>query len=105
MLRNTSHWQFNIFASGSFQMTWQDIMVGVQSGLLMFPINILIITIFRSIRPGIVSESKKDDPDDIFKPPVVTIPTILKVSFVLLRSDFTLLPNSFECIKELIESV
>ncbi|KAK5617940.1 hypothetical protein CRENBAI_024468 [Crenichthys baileyi] len=66
-----------LFSLGSLQMTWQDVMVGVQSGLLMFPINILIITIFRSIRPRIVSKSKKDDPDEIFKPPSVTIPTIL----------------------------
>lgn len=70
-------------------MTWQDVMVGVQSGLLMFPINILIITIFRSIRPRIISKSKKDDPDEIFKPPAVSIPTVLNVSFVLFCQDQT----------------
>ncbi|KAK6480041.1 polycystic kidney disease protein 1-like 2 isoform X1 [Huso huso] len=31
--------------------TSQEIMIGVESALLMFPINILIITIFRSIKP------------------------------------------------------
>ncbi|XP_015239735.1 PREDICTED: polycystic kidney disease protein 1-like 3 [Cyprinodon variegatus] len=67
-----------LFSMGSIQMTWQDLMVGVQCGLLMFPINILIITIFRSIRPRIVSQSKNDNPDEIFKPPIVTIPTILR---------------------------
>ncbi|XP_035986669.1 polycystic kidney disease protein 1-like 2 [Fundulus heteroclitus] len=67
-----------LFSIGSLEMTWQDLMVGVQCGLLMFPINILIITIFRSIRPRLVSKSKKDDPGEIFKPPVVSIPTILK---------------------------
>ncbi|XP_054900721.1 polycystic kidney disease protein 1-like 2 [Poeciliopsis prolifica] len=66
-----------VVSIGSLQMTWQDVMVGVQSGLLMFPINILIITIFRSIRPRIVSNSKKDGPDEIFKPQAVTIPTVL----------------------------
>ncbi|XP_032415639.1 polycystic kidney disease protein 1-like 2 [Xiphophorus hellerii] len=66
-----------VVSIGSLQMTWQDVMVGVQSGLLMFPINILIITIFRSIRPRIVSKSKKDDPDEIFKPPAVSISTVL----------------------------
>lgn len=53
-------------------------MVGIQSGLLMFPINILIITIFRSIKPRIVS--KKDKDEEMMKPPPVSIPTILKVN-------------------------
>ncbi len=58
-------------------------MVGVESGLLMFPINILIITIFRSIRPRIISKSKKGDSEENLRPPPVTIPTILKVYFAL----------------------
>lgn len=68
---------------GSLQITWQEIMVGVESGLLMFPINILIITIFRSIRPRIISKSQKGDSEGNLRPPAVTIPTILKVCFAL----------------------
>lgn len=64
---------------GTLNLTWQEVMVGIQSGLLMFPINILIITIFRSIKPRIVS--KKDKEEEIFKPPPVSMPTILKVCF------------------------
>ncbi|MGH0119641.1 UNVERIFIED_CONTAM: hypothetical protein FKN15_058092 [Acipenser sinensis] len=43
--------------------TSQEIMIGVESALLMFPINILIITIFRSIKPKDPNskESKKND--------------------------------------------
>ncbi|XP_072237414.1 polycystin-1-like protein 2 [Leuresthes tenuis] len=67
-----------LFSLGSLHITWQEIMVGVQSGLLMFPINILIITIFRSIRPRVISKSQKGDPEDNFRPPAVTIPSILK---------------------------
>ncbi|XP_040889158.1 polycystic kidney disease protein 1-like 2 [Toxotes jaculatrix] len=67
-----------IFAIGSLRITWQELMVGVESGLLMFPINILIITIFRSIRPRIVSKSQKDNSEESLQPPAVTIPTILK---------------------------
>ncbi|XP_035484837.2 polycystic kidney disease protein 1-like 2 [Scophthalmus maximus] len=67
-----------IFTLGSLQITWQEIMVGVQSGLLMFPINILIITIFRSIRPRIISNSQKDDSEENLRPRAITIPTILK---------------------------
>ncbi|KAG7235194.1 hypothetical protein INR49_003105, partial [Caranx melampygus] len=67
-----------VFQLGSLKITWQEIMVGVQSGLLMFPINILIITIFRSIRPRVISNPKKDDYEENRKPPPVSIPTILK---------------------------
>ncbi|XP_070825753.1 polycystin-1-like protein 2 [Chaetodon trifascialis] len=65
-----------LFALGSLQITWQEIMVGVESGLLMFPINILIITIFRSIRPRIIS--KTGSSEENLRPPAVTIPSILK---------------------------
>ncbi|XP_030613569.1 polycystic kidney disease protein 1-like 2 [Archocentrus centrarchus] len=67
-----------LFSLGSITITWQEFMVGVQSGLLMFPINILIITIFRSIRPRVVLKSKKDDPEENLRPPIVNIPTILR---------------------------
>ncbi|XP_037542039.1 polycystic kidney disease protein 1-like 2 [Nematolebias whitei] len=36
---------------GHFQFTWQQFMIGVQSSLIMFPINILIVSIFRNTRP------------------------------------------------------
>ncbi|CAK6973388.1 polycystic kidney disease protein 1-like 2 [Scomber scombrus] len=67
-----------LFSFGSLKITWQEVIVGVESGLLMFPINILIITIFRSIRPRMTSKSRKGDSDDNLRPQAVTIPTILK---------------------------
>ncbi|XP_035994541.1 polycystic kidney disease protein 1-like 2 [Fundulus heteroclitus] len=36
---------------GHFEFTWQQFMVGVQSSLIMFPINLLIVSIFRNTRP------------------------------------------------------
>lgn len=39
------------FFSGHFEFTWQQFMIGVQSSLIMFPINILIVSIFRRTRP------------------------------------------------------
>ncbi|KAK7913234.1 hypothetical protein WMY93_013445 [Mugilogobius chulae] len=45
-----------VVSMGFIQLTWQEIMVGIQSGLLMFPINILIITIFRHIKPRLETE-------------------------------------------------
>uniref|UniRef100_UPI003AAB5C42 polycystin-1-like protein 2 n=1 Tax=Centroberyx gerrardi TaxID=166262 RepID=UPI003AAB5C42 len=67
-----------LFSFGSLEITWQEIMVGVQSGLLMFPINILIITIFRSVRPRLTSQAQKNSPVHNLKPLAVSIPTILK---------------------------
>ncbi|XP_034384503.1 polycystic kidney disease protein 1-like 2 [Cyclopterus lumpus] len=67
-----------LFSIGSLHITWQEVMVGVQSGLLMFPINILIITIFRSIRPRMISKSKKGDSKENLRPPAVTLAAILK---------------------------
>lgn len=71
----------NIISSslpGSLQITWQEIMVGIESGLLMFPINILIITIFRSIRPRVVLKHQNGD-DGNLRPARVTVPTVLRV--------------------------
>ncbi|XP_051800978.1 polycystic kidney disease protein 1-like 2 [Acanthochromis polyacanthus] len=69
-----------LFSLGSLHFTWQEFMVGVQSGLLMFPINILIITIFRSIRPRIISKTKKDNSEENFRPAAVTLPSVLKTT-------------------------
>ncbi|CAH2324014.1 polycystic kidney disease 1-like 3 [Pelobates cultripes] len=40
-----------LISVGSFSMTWKDIMIGFESALLMFPVNILIIFIFRNTQP------------------------------------------------------
>lgn len=69
-----------VASAGSFQLTWQQIMVAVESALLMFPINILIVTIFRSIQPRIQKEEEdmvKTYNSD--KSSVVSMQTILKV--------------------------
>ncbi|XP_034143212.1 polycystic kidney disease protein 1-like 2 [Esox lucius] len=67
-----------IFTIASLKVTWDEIMVGVESGLLMFPINILIITIFRSIKPNITQPKEKSHDIQDLKPHTVTMPTILK---------------------------
>ncbi|KAM8857141.1 polycystin-1-like protein 2 [Synchiropus picturatus] len=36
---------------GAFEFTWQQFMIGVQSSLIMFPVNILIVSVFRYTRP------------------------------------------------------
>ncbi|XP_068592767.1 polycystin-1-like protein 2 [Cebidichthys violaceus] len=50
---------------GHFEFSWQQFMVGVQSSLIMFPINILIVSIFRNTRPRETSccKRKTKNPD------------------------------------------
>ncbi|XP_034430206.1 polycystic kidney disease protein 1-like 2 [Hippoglossus hippoglossus] len=50
---------------GHFEFTWQQFMIGVQSSLVMFPVNILIVGIFRNTRPCETSCCKRraEQPD------------------------------------------
>lgn len=41
----------SLLFTGHFEFTWQQFMIGVQSSLIMFPINILIVSVFRHTRP------------------------------------------------------
>ncbi|XP_069755542.1 polycystin-1-like protein 2 [Narcine bancroftii] len=36
---------------GKIEFTWQEVVIGFESSLLMFPINLLIVQIFRNIQP------------------------------------------------------
>ncbi|KAL6468941.1 hypothetical protein MHYP_G00224650 [Metynnis hypsauchen] len=36
---------------GKIEFTWQQVMIGIQSSIIMFPINLLIVTIFRITHP------------------------------------------------------
>lgn len=36
---------------GQIEITWQQVMIGVQSSIIMFPVNLLIVSIFRNTRP------------------------------------------------------
>ncbi|XP_073461960.1 polycystin-1-like protein 2 [Aquarana catesbeiana] len=40
-----------IFSIGDINISWKDIMIAVESALLMFPVNLLIIYIFRNTQP------------------------------------------------------
>ncbi|XP_052512125.1 polycystic kidney disease protein 1-like 2 [Budorcas taxicolor] len=41
---------------GQIEFTWQEVMIGLESSLLMFPINLLIVQIFRNTRPRVAKE-------------------------------------------------
>uniref|UniRef100_A0A8C7X7D8 Polycystic kidney disease 1 like 2a n=1 Tax=Oryzias sinensis TaxID=183150 RepID=A0A8C7X7D8_9TELE len=36
---------------GHIEFTWQQVIIGIQSSIIMFPINLLIVSIFRNSRP------------------------------------------------------
>ncbi|KAG9475124.1 hypothetical protein GDO78_003535 [Eleutherodactylus coqui] len=44
---------------GKIEFTWQEVMIGFESSLLMFPINLLIVQIFRNVRPKPTKESSE----------------------------------------------
>ncbi|XP_069871843.1 polycystin-1-like protein 2 [Dipodomys merriami] len=41
---------------GKIEFTWQEVMIGLESSVLMFPINLLIVQIFRNARPRVTKE-------------------------------------------------
>ncbi|NXP94231.1 PK1L2 protein, partial [Passerina amoena] len=47
---------------GKIEFTWQEVMIGFESSLLMFPINLLIVQIFRNIRPRPAQQGREKKP-------------------------------------------
>ncbi|XP_040592237.1 polycystic kidney disease protein 1-like 2 isoform X2 [Mesocricetus auratus] len=41
---------------GKIEFTWQEVMIGLESSILVFPINLLIVQIFRNTRPRLPPE-------------------------------------------------
>ncbi|XP_043937521.1 polycystic kidney disease protein 1-like 2 [Protopterus annectens] len=44
---------------GTIEITWQEVMIGFESSLLVFPVNLLIVQLFRHIRPRQSKEQKE----------------------------------------------
>ncbi|KAM9228012.1 polycystin-1-like protein 2 [Leptosomus discolor] len=47
---------------GKIEFTWQEVMIGFESSLLMFPINLLIVQIFRNTRSQPVTQGREKKP-------------------------------------------
>ncbi|XP_047565947.1 polycystic kidney disease protein 1-like 2 [Lutra lutra] len=45
---------------GEIDFTWQEVMIGLESSLLMFPINLLIVQIFRNTCPRVTKEQNTE---------------------------------------------
>lgn len=51
-----------LILTGKIEFTWQEVMIGFESSLLMFPINLLIVQIFRNIRSWPATEAREKKP-------------------------------------------
>ncbi|NXW14670.1 PK1L2 protein, partial [Circaetus pectoralis] len=47
---------------GKIEFTWQEVMIGFESSLLMFPINLIIVQIFRNIRSRPATQGREKKP-------------------------------------------
>ncbi|NWZ47750.1 PK1L2 protein, partial [Haliaeetus albicilla] len=47
---------------GKIEFTWQEVMIGFESSLLMFPINLIIVQIFRNIRSRPATQGREQKP-------------------------------------------
>lgn len=52
--------KLTLYFAGHIEFTWQQVMIGIQSSIIMFPINLLIVSIFRNTRPR--EKGAKTDP-------------------------------------------
>ncbi|NXJ01486.1 PK1L2 protein, partial [Psophia crepitans] len=47
---------------GKIEFTWQEVMIGFESSILMFPINLLIVQIFRNVRSRPATKGREKKP-------------------------------------------
>ncbi|KAK7913117.1 hypothetical protein WMY93_013328 [Mugilogobius chulae] len=52
---------------GHIEFTWQQVMIGIQSSIIMFPINLLIVSIFRNTQPREKSKAEMSKQGKIVK--------------------------------------
>ncbi|XP_016052978.1 PREDICTED: polycystic kidney disease protein 1-like 2 [Miniopterus natalensis] len=57
---------------GKIEFTWQEVMIGLESSLLMFPINLLIVQIFRNTHPRVTKEQNTGKCDGGSPSPVLS---------------------------------
>ncbi|NXY82693.1 PK1L2 protein, partial [Alcedo cyanopectus] len=63
---------------GKIEFTWQEVMIGFESSLLMFPINLLIVQIFRNTRawPATLGTEKKPGKNSRVSPSLRPTPEV-----------------------------
>ncbi|XP_053556626.1 polycystic kidney disease protein 1-like 2 [Bombina bombina] len=75
---------------GKIEFTWQEVMIGFESSLLMFPINLLIVQIFRKVRPRKEQESKEKKTESCVTISTNTSPSPPEISSFSLTAEAVL---------------
>ncbi|NXC21025.1 PK1L2 protein, partial [Corythaeola cristata] len=87
---------------GKIEFTWQEVMIGFESSLLMFPINLLIVQIFRNIRsrPATQGREKKPGKNGRVSPSLPPTPQVTQSVSLTPEADIRRIANSlFKALK------
>ncbi|XP_043293117.1 polycystic kidney disease protein 1-like 2 [Cervus canadensis] len=87
---------------GQIEFTWQEVMIGLESSLLMFPINLLIVQIFRNTRPWVAKEQnagKWDRRSLSLAPPPQPMEDGLLTPEAVTKDLWRLVSNLFKALK------
>uniref|UniRef100_A0A663M0Q9 PK1L2 protein n=1 Tax=Athene cunicularia TaxID=194338 RepID=A0A663M0Q9_ATHCN len=87
---------------GKIEFTWQEVMIGFESSLLMFPINLLIVQIFRNIRsqPAMQGREKKPGKNGRVSPSLPPTPRATQAVSLTPEADIRRIANSlFKALK------
>uniref|UniRef100_A0A8C5X101 PK1L2 protein n=1 Tax=Malurus cyaneus samueli TaxID=2593467 RepID=A0A8C5X101_9PASS len=87
---------------GKIEFTWQEVMIGFESSLLMFPINLLIVQIFRNIRPRPAQQEREKKPgkNGRVSPRLSPTPRATQAASVTPEADIRRIANSlFKALK------
>ncbi|NXD76051.1 PK1L2 protein, partial [Halcyon senegalensis] len=87
---------------GKIEFTWQEVMIGFESSLLMFPINLLIVQIFRNIRsrPATQGTEKKPGKNSRVSPSLPASPEVSQAVRLTPEDDIRRIASSlFKALK------
>ncbi|KAM9374082.1 polycystin-1-like protein 3 [Phaethornis superciliosus] len=90
---------------GRIEFTWQEVMIGFESSLLMFPINLLIVQIFRNIQPRPATQERekklgKNGRVSPSLPPTPQVPEAVPLTPEAVTKDIRRIANSlFKALK------
>ncbi|NWV65762.1 PK1L2 protein, partial [Malurus elegans] len=87
---------------GKIEVTWQEVMIGFESSLLMFPINLLIVQIFRNIRPRPAQQEREKKPgkNGRVSPSLPPTPRATQAASLTPEADIRRIANSlFKALK------
>ncbi|NWH66986.1 PK1L2 protein, partial [Geococcyx californianus] len=87
---------------GKIEFTWQEVMIGFESSLLMFPINLLIVQIFRNVRtrPAMQGGDKKPGTNGRVYPSLPPAAQVTQAVSLTPEADIRRIANSlFKALK------